>query len=384
MWCTRPVMFRSSIPTCSSKLPLQWLKASQKIPAWKIMPLELGGEREVPLAAWKGDAFLKAALAKALTIQQEEKKKKQDDNNNSDLTVGEATSLAKVAVSNSFLTSNISTLLPEYAEEAKGLSEHQAGTMLEAAVASVHATNEDAILDLANWLIQNAPSHPYLDSKSSLLNLGGNIESERIGGSDHETIYKATATLHDETVEATGIGKKRAELAVATKLLTGMNLETPSDDEDYNVLALTPDDEKTLGQWEKDEILDANMLKLKLRDGDRIENWWRRGAMSPKDSFRRALLAPMVFPDYIEAVDSWTRFTTSESSYNTQVATFIIITCRPRCSGQAMEYKITSVCEGESKTQARKTLGVEANKMIAERLSIMLPTKYERKLFRKL
>ena len=195
------------------------------IPRTKILPLLLGGERDQAYAAFKGDKLLGAAAIKALMKNENDANNVLAENGGQQQqhSRGSATRLVSMALSNSFMAANVEMILPEYVEDAKGLSDHQVGTMLEAAVAQVHEADEAAVLDLASWLITTAADQPDPNVKGSLLNLGGTVEAERIGGSDHAAVFQATATYREHAAVATGESKKKAEQLAAGRLLENWN-----------------------------------------------------------------------------------------------------------------------------------------------------------------
>jgi len=109
------------------------------------------------------------------------------------------------------------------------LAQHDLGTMLEAAVFKVSESpeGEEAVLELATWLLARHRQEDEkafspiaaVNYKGELLELGGKILTDRLGGLDNDPKFKAVATLGG--VEATGEGrsKKKAEQQAAAFVL---------------------------------------------------------------------------------------------------------------------------------------------------------------------
>jgi len=208
-----------------------WQHMVGDVPLEKILPLGFGGSTDVRVAAFYGDKVLGAALAlaqqRAPGVQ----------------TVGSLTHTQSLAASNGFLHSRLGEILPRHAAafdrsylRDPSHGDHGAGTMVEAAVAAVHATDATgaAVADLAEWLVreaQAAPSEPKpgtqmdrhaVNAKGQLLELGGKVVSERVGGPDHEPIFRAFATVEGQstTVELRTSSRKAEQQAAAQLLRT--------------------------------------------------------------------------------------------------------------------------------------------------------------------
>ena len=99
--------------------------------------------------------------------------------------------------------------------------------MVEAVVAAVHEEGgHEAIADLAAWLVDQAGAAAAAESsqsvaaKTKLLELGGTVSVERVGGPDHEPIFQAVAELAGQRVMAKAAGTKSSiERRVAAQLL---------------------------------------------------------------------------------------------------------------------------------------------------------------------
>lgn len=227
-------------------LPTRWQSAVKKIPTEKVLPPKLGGEGEQKwkYAAWKGDKLLGASAATLLDQSDESKHLPYSSS------AGGATRLTNLALSNSFFAAHVETVLPKYKKEARNLSDKDIGTMLEAAVARVHAIDEKAVSDLVSFLVHEAKTSlrvqeagnnkdmnyehlikplknlDYQSAKKTLLEMGGTVrDAIRIGGSDHKPIFQATATFDNpKTAVATAGSKKKAERLAASKLLNKLNV----------------------------------------------------------------------------------------------------------------------------------------------------------------
>lgn len=206
-----------------------WQHVVSDVPLFVILPLGFGGSTDVRVAAFYGDKVLGAALAlaqqRAPGVQ----------------TVGSLTHTQSLAASNRFLHLRLGKILPRHAAafDRSGLcdpshGDHGAGTMVEAAVAAVHATDVTgaAVADLAEWLVreaqeaQAAPPEPKpgtqmdrhaVNVKGKLLELGGEVVSKRVGGADHEPVFRAVATLQGQssTVELRTSSRKAEQQAAA-------------------------------------------------------------------------------------------------------------------------------------------------------------------------
>ena len=198
-----------------------WQKASSSI------NLPERESREIAVAAFYGDKILGAAVA--LSQQRADV----DDQ----ATVGDLTHTHMLAVSNEVLHANFADILPQYSD-AVGSHRSQsraAGTMVEAAVATVHATGPGgaaAIDDLADWLVQRAHASQLesvqdffqkANAKGKLLELGGRVSSTRVGGPDNEPVWSAEAALGEQRVIVRVTGSsKDAERKAAEQVLNSV------------------------------------------------------------------------------------------------------------------------------------------------------------------
>lgn len=187
--------------------PWKWQKAVRSIHQSKILPHD-GFRPKQNYAAWCVDKFLAATAAKVLS-----KTSKQH-------TCSSATILTNIALSNSFMKDNIDKILPELYDSMKHLSDHSIGTVVEAAVGELFEVNEPAVEDLTRFLIQKAEDTPNQNTKGLLLNLGGKVYTDRIGGADHSPEFQAIAEFDGITTTGEGKSKKKAEQIAAEQLLS--------------------------------------------------------------------------------------------------------------------------------------------------------------------
>ena len=231
--------------------PRRWQNAARLIKDDFILPFLLKGgfyNTGQAFAGWCGDKFLGASAAKILSLELHGHKR----------TAGNATVLTSIALSNSFFASNIDTILPHLRthQGVKNLNDHDIGTIVEAAVAKVSQENQDAVDDLARWLVQKAEDSgdtqatcsrfiqeqkaketlAYLNAKGHLLNIGGKVYSKREGGPNHAPIFSATAEFHftdkqeDYRTNSKARSKKSAERIAAVELLERLKSMTTNVD----------------------------------------------------------------------------------------------------------------------------------------------------------
>ena len=115
-------------------------------------------------------------------------------------------------------------LLPKLSSNVGSLSEHGIGTILEAAVAEIYEANEQAVNDLARWLLQMAETTPDPNLKGQLLQYGGSVHVKSREGSAHSPVYTAIAELNGILGEGTGCTKKKAEQMASERVLEQCNL----------------------------------------------------------------------------------------------------------------------------------------------------------------
>jgi hypothetical protein len=207
-----------------------WHKALAKVPPDRILPK--GDGRFQKIEAFVGDKLLGAAFAKWIRSQ---KKKPtdfttNDTNNNVDdveylYDRGEATILASVVLSNKFMADRLFQILPDpaykdWANSGPAWSTSVLGSLVEASVTAVE--NVEAVDNLTEWLIAQAKEEGLkqtFDVKGSLLQMGGSVMVERVGGRDSEPIYLAKASLDGTSAKALRGSKRLAERTAAMTCL---------------------------------------------------------------------------------------------------------------------------------------------------------------------
>ena len=189
------------------------------VPLAKVLPPALGGADDTTnAAAFYGDKMLGAAVALA-----------QRRTMGAEQTLDSLLALHHRAVSNEFMLENLPDIMPLHAglvdqHQLNRFKAHGAGTMVEAAVTAVHDEGEhEAITDLADWLVLRASAQePVVSSnaKGQLLEFGGTVSSERVGGADNEPTWLAVAVLGEQRMSTRGTGSKvSVEQRAARQLL---------------------------------------------------------------------------------------------------------------------------------------------------------------------
>ena len=146
-----------------------WHNAVKNVDRETILPVGLGNKSDkANILAFYGDKRINAAVA--LTLQ---------EMTGSDRGVRWLTKVTNEAVSNELFASRLKDTLPVQSEDllhkAK-LQKHDSGAMVEAAVeavASTQADGDDAVSDLANWLVEVALQRGNTNSKGEFLEKGG-------------------------------------------------------------------------------------------------------------------------------------------------------------------------------------------------------------------
>ena len=343
----------------------QWLLAVASVPRQKLIPSGLGAETDkANVDAFYGDKVLGAAVARALRHVEPNE-------------VGYMSIVSSEAVSNRNLAQKLEQILPTQSDGIAKISSrelHDAGTMVEAAVAAVDGMDDGdrAIRNLAEWLVSEAISTVATgNSKGHLLEMGGKFEVERLDDfPDHAPVHRAVATLNGQSAEAVVKGGKQdAEMAAAAMLLgrepptgrvgtgaVGHELEQPAD----AFAALQRE-----SGW---RVISYRGFGLgsELMANETLTDWWSRGALM-KSSLRQACMAPAIFPEHVSAVDAWLRMDGN--------CTDGMIAVTWAASGDASSHGARVQCftARETSTQlARRALGGAANRLIAEVVGVSL------------
>ena len=179
-----------------------WQAAINEIPVTKILPL--GEDSDV--AAFLGHKLLSGAVAAAQQVDQ-----------SSEQTLERVKRHHRLATANDLMLSQLPALIPALAE-TDGWDAPTAAVMVDAGVAAVHEGGSgEAVADLARWLLAHAAalderggaksaasSVPAVvdsaDAVSRLVELGGSVSTEQVGGSDAEPIFRSIATIGEHSV----------------------------------------------------------------------------------------------------------------------------------------------------------------------------------------
>lgn len=217
------LLLRTTRPRRQTRtLVTKWQHAVSSIPIARILPL--GNEADV--AAFYGNKVLGAAVA---AQQQSESER--------GATLASLTHLHFAATSNEMMRSHFPDVLPLVAADSEGWDARSAGIMLEAAVAAVQAEKDggEAVADLARWLLHTARDEQHGlnsngtseetqdDAVRKLLELGGTVSAEHVGGTDDEPIFSAVAVLGEQRMMVRAKGTKESiEQRVSSRLLNSV------------------------------------------------------------------------------------------------------------------------------------------------------------------
>ena len=241
----------------SSELDL-WYKAVADVPLHRILPIGLGNTNEIAnVNAFFGVIRMNLEISKVLRKRLSNSVNASSNDASSLPSLGDATTLQSLAISNQLLSQCLSRVLPHHmnadleAVIQENAQINDAATMMEAAVdavASLHPpeTADAAISALARYLVQNAvalqaQAPEFLETattddtrisstssdgvdminpKGQLLQVGGTVESSRLEGyPDHAPQFTATARFEDLTATVNfGRSKREAEQSAASMI----------------------------------------------------------------------------------------------------------------------------------------------------------------------
>lgn len=191
----------------------KWKYALGNVPEAKILPL-LGGQADLNYLSWKGEHFLNCEAVKVIDKEFASNFK----------TKGKATKILATAFSPSFLAINKTDILLDYMWHHTTESDLNIGTVVEAAVSVIYDTNEEAVRDLARYLLRKAENVPTPNAKGSLLQVGGEVTIIKKEGSSHQPFFTARAELDNQVAEAKANSKKKAEQLACERLLDHLGL----------------------------------------------------------------------------------------------------------------------------------------------------------------
>ena len=302
--------------TCamSSKELTRWHTELANVPALHVLPVGLGGQHDVRVAAWRGDKILGVAVATVLEAQVEAHVPDP---------VGVLTKRFGAAVSNRNMTANLDALLTPHllelmpAPQHRARNEHGCGTVIEACVAAVHATGSaSAIAELARFLVaaagvggtdsaKGSGDSGETNPKGRLLEMGGKMISEYASGPPHAPIFSAVASIYGMSASASGVSKKHAEGDAAAALLAQIGVSTTAQLTQRLEFKSGATATRGVGvgqplHWKAFELDDKD-LAAKQREGENANGWFQRGA----DDVRRCMCAPHIFPAVVRSVGVW-------------------------------------------------------------------------------
>eukprot|EP00191_Tetraselmis_sp_GSL018_P024403 CAMPEP_0177624428 /NCGR_PEP_ID=MMETSP0419_2-20121207/29485_1 /TAXON_ID=582737 /ORGANISM="Tetraselmis sp., Strain GSL018" /LENGTH=512 /DNA_ID=CAMNT_0019125155 /DNA_START=589 /DNA_END=2128 /DNA_ORIENTATION=- len=351
---TRPFTCLAALPP-DSDLLLRWKTAVSKVSLCKVLPLGFGGFADANTGAWYGDRILSAAIAKELRSLADTH------------TPGQLTEIYGAASSNENMAAHIDLILPPCLLDAIGppqseaLQVHDYGTMLEACVKEVAGEDDGAVSELARFLLSSVTHNPRSNSlgaaaesdnlgsggfedtryvslvhrvvtnpKGRLLELGGVVWSERVGGSDHAPRFLGVAELMGVRREEMGSSMKAAEKAAAMAVLTaagfadsgygtqrvrfntawhsaGEEAERGQQQQQQQQQESSSGEEESerggaaeRGLWMQPLVLGDEHRVADPKHGEDLPTWFQR-----KATVHRCLLAPDIFPEAIRSVEVW-------------------------------------------------------------------------------
>ena len=251
----------------ASDNPLErWHAAVARVPTDSLLPLGFGNPtNEANVAAFLGDKLLGVAVAAALY---------RDTQSAQTLGIGRMSDVLSTATANKLLCEELVTILPvrrfgaqhldwqaqpasapawpvahayvaphaleqshttEAVLELAAVQQHNAGTMVEAAVAAVHFRRPDdaaPIAELARFLVARAREAGTFNFKGELLQRGGNISNALASGGrasfdGQARRFTAEASLGGARARGAGPSKLAAEQAAARKLFDALGIDAP-------------------------------------------------------------------------------------------------------------------------------------------------------------
>ena len=357
----------------------QWHKAVAPVVREEILPFGLGGTtNKAAIAAFYGDKILGIAVA----LEQQRVHPEAD--------VGYASKVFSEATSNRLFVENLGTILPDHSAGLEGIGSaqaHDAGTMIEAAVAKVHAEADHAAIDdLAKWLLSKAlTTAASSNSKGALLEQGGSVESEQLPGfPDHSPRFRAVAQLGDVRAEAEAPNKKESERLAAsmifgedtpvlqTKERVQFTIKLPDSSPPDNSHAIDHAAREGMPLWTK-WFIAGHDCAANLKGDESLAEWWQRGAMSKNRAFHRACMAATVFPERIDAVDVWLKWEEEQESAHAVTVITWAKSNKPKTNkdddGTASRITCVTVT-GSTKNMAKCLVGEATNRLIAERVGV--------------
>ena len=292
------------------------------MPLHKVLPLGLGGFADANTAAWFGDKALSFAVMKELRGSPAESGGAQY-----------LTSIHNAAINNEKLAAVIDAILPrrllERIPPGSSMQVHDRGTMVEACVDAVAKDDPAAVDELARFLVMTCVAseggsssssssssigdHPVEGNpKGKLLELGGELSCEVVGGLQHAPVFLAEAKLRLPdggmlSARAEGTSKKGAERAAAEEVLRegGLNVMVQPKQRVRLAEAASAEAESLQTQAELADggfewvevVLRPEDLSANLEAGETLPEWFGR-----RVTMHRCILAPRIFPELVQSV----------------------------------------------------------------------------------
>ena len=312
------------------------------------------------------------------------------------LNLGLLTTVYGLAVSNDFFAEHLRVILPLQVDEALGSlatrQKHDAGSMVEAAVAAVDKLHQDAkdkptnspILNLARWLVTVArtrlESDYNINAKGLLLEQGGRVDATLLPGfPDHAPQFCAVATLGDSRCEATGSNIKDSQQDAARMLLANLGILSSEITARKRISATIPP--TSTHAWMPYNT--QKFLGAKLKNDESLYEWWLRKttdgctiSKAKKDAFHRMTMSVVCLP-FVAQVDTWCSDThthvNTSSAEVPAVEALVAVKLRLRHDGDSLLpgplHVETFTASGTSNTNARALVALKVNAFFLDRLA---------------
>lgn len=334
MWIRRTRVLLDAAPT-------RWLDAVKKIPPEALY-------KDTKLAAFHGDKILGFYTSRHLQ-------------STTNPNLRDASLVTSIILSNRFLADRLRQLLPDMIDMSDDWSSHSLGTIVEAAISLVHQKDETAVEEVVKWLVDEAPKIG-INSKGKLLEEGGELSVERLGGEDHNPVFQATARLQNHSSTHTANSKIDAEQCAAQKCLKEAGLPTDACIYEPQEERVPLEDSKN--EWTPFEFDSSREIALTTLTGCPVR-YWKRNANNTKKAFYNAMMIPnLLVPKPFEtcSVDSWKKRQT-----NSIVAVLMVLLYTMIDDGQQQSYSVIEF--GPSGNKARAAASQAINDKVLELLN---------------
>jgi hypothetical protein len=345
----------------------KWHVAVANVPLSQVVPLGFGAASDTAnIAAFYGDKRIGTEVA--LTLR---------NIADSDVGVAWLSEVMAEAVSNQMFASRLGDILPVHSKGLLKLAEiqlHDAGTMVEAAIDAVVSAGgvagEEAVSELASWLVEAALQRGPANTKGKLLEVGGIVTSKFLDGyPDHDPRFLATAQLDGLNFEAEGRSKLEAEQEASARLLLLMDSSFGGFASSKRMQVRGND---TQCSSSGDFIEITSDLAMNLKNGESAQEWWLRGAAKSNSAFYRAVMAPHTFPNAIAMVKCWLREAGKTSSCSEYYTVLVAVVGTSSLQDGNEPVGRSFLNHGKSRTLAKKAAGLAANVYIASEIVCLL------------